>query len=304
MSTAKIAVKNALTNSSDKNHLLTITKDTDLINNIFNECIGKWNLEVPVGQEITEEYALRFDDDDRILTTENMYKVKDATILKLVPSVKRNVLNILESLGTHGNAGADVLLQSLQVQDKSFLHYLVDENEGIDVILKRLMYDLDTHDDSKMINYLLEALCLIMVQAPHILGEKIEPKSEKLVQILAKSLTKWSHDSARIHHTSVFLTVIQKSLNLCHLVKEHVQMEQLITGLILNKELPPTARVSSLALLNEIILNAEERSPLIQLVVNQHKIPRILAKDFLPKRNHDLLTGKQLYYVQCWSLLR
>ena len=103
---------------------------------------------------------------NQVVTIDNWIGIQDAAILKLTYTTKILVKNILESLDTHGNSGSDFLIERLKAHDEDFLDELITENDGITVILNRLFYDLDTHEDSPMINILLEVLCMIILKYP------------------------------------------------------------------------------------------------------------------------------------------
>ena len=103
---------------------------------------------------------------NQVVTIDNWSGIQNAAILKLTYTTKILVKNILESLDTHGNSGSDYLIERLKANDEDFLDELITENDGISVILNRLFYDLDTHEDSSMINILLEVLCMIILKFP------------------------------------------------------------------------------------------------------------------------------------------
>ena len=163
MGTLKIAVKYGICNTtSNTPQLLELNKDDNFIKSCIESCISKWNLEVPDDVDVTEEYALLMD--NKLVTKNNLNTVQDGGILKFTYATKVLVRNILESLETHGKIGSDALIERLNCNDNDFLDVLIRDNNGVSVILTRLCYDLDTHEDSTMINHLLEALCLIISQ--------------------------------------------------------------------------------------------------------------------------------------------
>lgn len=217
----RITVKCALNPSSNQVQLVTCSPNEDLDEFIINQCIEAWSLEPPAS-----DYNLRFDS-DLLVHKDNLNTITDGSKLKLTFSIDKMVDNILDNLDRHGFSGADVLLHQLSSRDSDFLHCLIDENDGIDVIIKRLLYDLDTHEDSKMINFLLEALCLILDQIGNqaLILDKIE-KQQNLVSFLAKSLAVNHHDQARIKQVSIFLTVIQKSQPLCQTVRGAIDVNK------------------------------------------------------------------------------
>ena len=161
MGTLKIAVKYGICNStSNTPQLLELNKDDNFIKSCIESCISKWNLEVPDDVDVTEEYALLMD--NKTVTKNNLHTVKEGGILKFTYATKVLVRNILNNLETHGKNGSDALIERLTSNDNDFLDVLIRDNNGVSVILTRLCYDLDTHEDSTMINHLLEALCLII----------------------------------------------------------------------------------------------------------------------------------------------
>lgn len=217
----RITVKSALSPTSNLVQLVTCTLSEDVDEYIINQCQEAWSLESPAS-----DYALRFES-DILVTKENLNNITDGCKLKLTHSIEKMVDNILDNLDHHGSSGADVLLHQLSSRDNDFLTCLIDDNDGIDVIIKRLLYDLDTHEDSKMINYLLEALCLILdqIENQQLILDKIE-KQQNLVAFLAKNLVANHHDQARMKQVSIFLTVIQRSQPLCQTVSGAIDVNK------------------------------------------------------------------------------
>jgi len=232
MGILKIAIKNGLTNASPTGgQLLDIEKDDNFIKSCIESCIDKWSLDIPVDNEITDEYALVVERNDqgdtklmeKVVTNDNWSGIQDAAILKLTYATKILVKNILESLETHGNSGSDFLIERLKANDNDFLDELITENDGISVILNRLSYDLDTHEDSPMINILLEVLCIIILQYPgsEVVLPAIEEK-EDLIKVLIEGMDvqNWdaeqrkNWDEQRMKHAGLFLTVIQKKFHM------------------------------------------------------------------------------------------
>ncbi len=196
------------------------------------------------------DFSLRFEKGE-MLSKENIHQISNGTKLKLTLSPQKSISFILENLETHGNQGVDILLHHLSSNDKDFLNILLNDYSGMQIILKRLEYDLETHEDSKMINYLLEALCLIVNQT---LEDITEPIKDKLVLDLSKSLAGKDWDAARLKHACIFLTVIQKSARLTQIVKDTCNIASL-SSLVLNADLGLSCRMSCFAMINEKNLN-------------------------------------------------
>ena len=59
MGSLKIGIKNGLTIASPTGgQPLDVVKDENFIKSCIENCIDKWNLDVPVDNEITDEYSL------------------------------------------------------------------------------------------------------------------------------------------------------------------------------------------------------------------------------------------------------
>jgi engulfment/cell motility protein 1 len=215
------------------------------------------------------------------------------------------VQDLLDSLSTHGNTGIDNLLQRLNAGDQQFLSQLVEERNGVPIILKRVLYDLDTHEDTKIINYLLDALCHMTNMSSGVL--KLVESSEdgiKLITILSQKLgIQGSADQPRVKYSATLLTLAQKSPELSSIVGKEINVQRLLE-LILNRENSPTVQTSTLALFNELVLNAEDRLPLIQLMEKNSLAPTLGKQFSLSNDKCSALQKRQLYYVQCWTLFK
>lgn len=299
METVKLGVKNGLSASTPA-QFITATKSETMIEFIIRSCLDVWkDLDVSEGAEnVTNDFALRFDLSDKVVTEVNQCEIVDGVVLVLQYSTPREVLEIIKSLSTHGNSGADVLIKRLLSGDKDFLENFTLLNDGVKVVLDRIIYDLATHEESKMINYLLEALCLMINMSNQVL-EKLE-KDENAFKLVVVLTEKSPTDHSRILHTSHFLTLIQKSPILFAKVTESANVEHLVLT-VLSKDLPVTVKFAALAYLNELILNSQDRFPLVQ-ILEKHNLAFLLGKQF-PKIENKA-HKRHLYYVQCWALLK
>ena len=118
---------------------------------------------------------------------------------------------ILDNLRTHGNVGIDVLLSNLNAENREFLDIFMVEHDGIGIILNRVTYDLDTHEDSETINSLLDALALFTRYNNILERYEAKEKETKLVTNLCQGLDSWN-SGIRLQRAATLLTVIQKSL--------------------------------------------------------------------------------------------
>ena len=211
MEVLQFAVKYALLNTTDKHEYMRCMKSDDLIENIIKSCVDVWKLEMPADSDVTKEYSLRLDQSDLLITKENVAEIRNGIVLKLTWTPRRTVKEILDNLRTHGNVGIDVLLSNLNAENREFLDIFMVEHDGIGIILNRVTYDLDTHEDSETINSLLDALALFTRYNNILERYEAKEKETKLVTNLCQGLDSWN-SGIRLQRAATLLTVIQKSL--------------------------------------------------------------------------------------------
>lgn len=88
----KIAVKNAVSTSLEFNQsqLLSCPRsEEDLIEFIIRKCCESWTVIIPEENEITDEFSLRFDKSDELVTKENKSTITPGSVLKLCSSTSR-----------------------------------------------------------------------------------------------------------------------------------------------------------------------------------------------------------------------
>ena len=301
----RIVVKNGLPNNQKEFKQIACTRNDQAINNIISQCISTWGLEPD-----PTFYALRL---ERGSNTASKETLANGKVYLLVSSNSKKIQELVESLQSYGSFHRiNELPQNLDTPDNGdYLNLLVDEFDGVAVILKRLEYDLQTHEESKTIGKLLEALSIIINKRPKVL-KTIEAKGGEVIDLLAKGLaypdpgteaeimTNWDTTTK---HGALFLTIIQKSETLRAKVRDEVAIHKLLE-IIAKTNIADSVHINALALFNELVLHSEDRSAIAQPMIRK-QIPQILAQRFKANdpQNSDVLM-KQLYYVQCWILLK
>ena len=292
-------------------------KDDNAINTIIEGCVAEWGLSPGLNN-----YALRIERTDQIVSLDNV-DILHGKVLILSESNDKLIRDFLENLERNESKGINDLPVKMKLENadgQEYLDLLVDKYDGVPIILKRISYDLKTHEDSKVIGVLLEGLALIINKRPSVLNT-IEERGGEIIEILAKNLIvpaqnaglhnqdQWlPWDSSRLKHSLNFLTVIQKSKNLSVRVREVVIVNKLL-DIITGESLASSLHVSALALFNELVLNNEEdRTGIVHKMILK-KVPQFLSKRYEPKErnshpNDPNYMRKQLVYVQCWTLLK
>ena len=223
-------------------------------------------------------------------------------VLRICYSTKRIIGDLIKNLENYGD-DQDLLKEMrdrlIQKEEEFYLMFTQD-NQGVEVILKRLNYEMETHPESKIINTLLEAMCLLIDMSPREIKKNIEKNEDgtKIISRLAKELCKGTYEKVRINYAATFLT-----FNISEKCADEIEVPKLI-GLVMKeeyKEVP--VRMAILGLLNELLLNAseEKRFEYAQVIV-EARLPKTLGnleiKDVHGNRNLQ----RELYYIQHWSI--
>ena len=132
----RIVVKNGLPDGKGAEQV-SAEMNNEVIDSVIGHCIAKWNLEPD-----TSLYALRLDRSSTIATKDN---ILNGQIYVLIYSYRKKIIDLLANLETHGNEGIKDIAPSLENSDQEYLNLLVDEFNGIPVILQRLEYDFFLH---------------------------------------------------------------------------------------------------------------------------------------------------------------
>ena len=222
--------------------------------------------------------------------------------MRICYSTKRIIGDLIKNLENYGD-DQDLLKEMrdrlIQKEEEFYLMFTQD-NQGVEVILKRLNYEMETHPESKIINTLLEAMCLLIDMSPREIKKNIEKNEDgtKIISRLAKELCKGTYEKVRINYAATFLT-----FNISEKCADEIEVPKLI-GLVMKeeyKEVP--VRMAILGLLNELLLNAseEKRFEYAQVIV-EARLPKTLGnleiKDVHGNRNLQ----RELYYIQHWSI--
>ena len=302
----KLAVKNCITTGTNKGalpQLMTCPRATeDLPAFIIKSCTDYWQLLSDGGND----YTLRFEKTDEPVTKENQSLIVDGSVLVLHPSAARSVKGILESLGTHGDDGIEVLLQRLYAKDQQYVVELVEVQEGIPVILKRLLYDLDTHESSKIINFLIDGLRNIMALSETAIGYMTESEDgQKLVTRLASDLGRAHWDYVRLNQITLFLVICLDSPPLATVVAENLDIKSLLE-ITKSSQDSEAVQTSTLTLFNELVLlePADLRVKKIR-VLEELRVPQFIARQY--SNNIDScpdVLRRHLYLLQCWTLYK
>ena len=165
------SIKVAVTNGLGESNLaaqIVVPKDDNAIANIIKKCVTTWNCEPKF-----QNYALRFKNSGIIVRQDNLHLIQ-GQVLTLTETNEKMVLDLVTSLKTHEETKAinDLpnKVSSKHVNDKEYLNILIEQHNGVQVILERLAYDLKTHEDSRVIGVLLETLSLIINKHPEVLS--------------------------------------------------------------------------------------------------------------------------------------
>ena len=174
----KVAVTNGLGEGGGAAQIV-VPKDDNAIANIIKKCVTTWNCEPKL-----QNYALRYKNSGLIVRQENLHLIRE--VLTLTETNEKMVLDLVTSLKTHEETKAinDLpnKVSSKHVNDHEYLNILIEQHNGVQVILERLAYDLKTHEDSRVIGVLLETLSLIIDKHPEVLST-IEQVMFKISQI-------------------------------------------------------------------------------------------------------------------------
>ena len=229
--------------------------------------------------------------------------------MKICHSTKRIIADLIDYLENYGN-NDDLLLEMrtrlIHKEDEFFLMFTQD-NQGVEVILKRLNYEMETHsEESKMINTLLEAMCLLIDMSPREIKKNIEKNEDgtKIILKLASELCKGTYKYVRVMHAATFLTfnITEKSVDE---ISEKIDIPKLI-GLIKKEDYKEVnVRMAILGLLNELLLNSsEEKRYDYAQIIDEANLAKTLSRltENSVKNNRNL--QRELYYVQHWSIYK
>ena len=222
--------------------------------------------------------------------------------MRICYSTKRIIGDLIKNLENYGD-DQDLLKEMrdrLEQKEEEFFLMFTQDNQGVEVILKRLNYEMETHPESKIINTLLEAMNWLIDMSPREIKKNIEKNEDgtKIISRLAKELCKGTYEKVRINYGATFLT-----FNISEKCADEIEVPKLI-GLVMKEEYKEVPlRMAILGLLNELLLNAseEKRFEYAQVIVKA-ELPETLGKLEIKDVQGNRNLQRELYYIQHWSI--